>query len=96
MLIIYICSTQCDGFGDTQVSDGISVTATPYQDSAAGPSWLLQGEAFCFLEIIVFVPCVSVGEGKKIKMGNYKGIVAGLVPEVCRQPKACRGFGMGM
>lgn len=44
-MLIYICGAQCDGFGDTQVSDGISVTDTPYQDSAAGPCWLLQREA---------------------------------------------------
>lgn len=94
-MLIYICSTQCDGFGDTQVSDGISVTDTPYHDSTAGPCWLLQG-SFSSLEIIVFIPSASVGKKPK----DYKGIVpgppAGLVAVVCSQPKACSGFGMEM
>lgn len=56
LMLIYICSTQCDGFGDTQVSDGISVTDTPDQDSAAGPRWLLQREAFASSKLLCLSP----------------------------------------
>jgi len=85
LMLIYIFSTQCDGFGDTQVSDWISVSDTPYQDSAAGLCRLLRREDCASLKLL----CLSLMflEGKKKNEKNCTRPTAGLVSAVCSQPK---------